>query len=511
MLRDSEFARRTEAGIQIRPGAVRLRWDLTDLATADGHLARGTFTGSAAALPEQNQLKMLDEALLGSNPIVALADVVAYFADAILSAARKHARGVDSQTLLADEGKQTLATVLMVAADSVAFGCGIEILQPVHVELDCPTLQWRQFEEMDRQAAQRRSADQVDQLRRSAELFKQFEAVRSAAPELSPGQVLSRIGTTDQADVFRAMVLASAQKSARSRLWAVAGNSLIRIDPEESPRTELVAVPPNLGPLRSVRSDGDGGLLLGCQAGVMRVIIDSPNDAVEYRDPEVTSRLGFNAAVMLGDRIWAAHGEAGLVCWILDQPEKPIFTLRPATSKIHGFAPRNLSRLDADRVILSSGGQLAIASNGGEITPIGQPAGADIVAIHVQPPQILTVHGDGQICSWSGEDFKPDCRQRRSGRIAAAAALPWMGDVRLLLATEDGPIVCVGPDDELLTQFTSVYPGLRIAAAAADAIAAVTADRQRLILWHPWDGRRPFSDLFIFGLAKHRIADIAFV
>ena len=213
MLRDSEFARRSETGIQIRPGAVRLRWDLTDLATADGHLARGTFTRQRRALPEPNQLKMLDEAFLGSNSVITLADVVVYFADAILSAARKHARGVDSQTLLADEGKQTLATVLMSAADSVAFSCGIEILQPVQVELNCPTLQRRQFEEMDRQAAQRRSADQVDQLRRSAELFKQFEAVRSAAPELSPGQVLSRIGTTDQADVFRAMVLASAQKA----------------------------------------------------------------------------------------------------------------------------------------------------------------------------------------------------------------------------------------------------------------------------------------------------------
>ena len=118
---------------------------------------------------------MLDEALLGSNSVVGLADVVVYFADAILSAGRKHARAVDLQTLLADEGKQTLATVLLAAADSVAFGCGIEMLQPVHVDLDCPTLQRRQFEEMDRQAAQRRSADQVDQLLMLAEWFKQLK------------------------------------------------------------------------------------------------------------------------------------------------------------------------------------------------------------------------------------------------------------------------------------------------------------------------------------------------
>ena len=439
MLRDSEFARRTVTGVEIRSSAVRLRWELTELATADGHLMRGAFTSSARALPEPNQLRMLDEALLGSHSVATLADVVVYLAEAISAAARKHAGAVEAQTLLGDEGKQAMAGALMEAADAVAFGCGIEMLQPAQVELDCPTLQRQRMEEMDRQAAQRRSADQVDQLRRSAELFKQFESVRSSAPELSPGQVLSRIGTTDQADVFRAMVLASAQKSGRSRLWAVAGNSLIRIDCEESPRTELVAVPANLGPLRSIHGDGAGGLLLGCQAGVMRVDNNSPADAVEFRDSEVNSRLGFNTAALLGDRIWAAHGEAGVVCWQLDQPDKPIFAFRPAESKIRGFSPRNLCRLDADRVIFSSGGQLAIGSKNGEISPVGQPGDSDIVGIHVQPRRILTAHGDGQVCSWSSEDFKLNYRQRRAGRIGAAAILPWMGDVAAVAGDRGRP------------------------------------------------------------------------
>jgi hypothetical protein len=490
---------------------MRLRWDLTELATVDGHLARGAFTASARALAEPNELKMLEEALLGSRRAVTLADVAAYFAEAISAAARKYARGVDAQTLIGDEDKQTLATALMETAGAVAFGCGIEILQPANVELDCPTLQRQRLEEMDRQTVQRRAADQVDQLRRSAELFKQFEAVRNSAPELSPGQVLGRIGATDQADVFRAIMLASSRKSPRSRLWAAAGNCLIRIDIDESPRAELVAAPMNLGPLRSIRGDGGGGLLLGCQTGVMRMDIDSPTHAVEYRDPELDGRLGFNGAVMFGDRIWASHGEAGLVCWMLDQLEKPVMTLRPSSSKIPGFSPRNLCRLDADRIIFSSAGQLAIVSRDGEITTVGQAADADVVGILVQSQRILTTHGDGHVCSWHSEDLRLKNRQRRAGRIGAATVLPWMGDARLLLATEEGPIVCVGPDDELMTQYTSPYPGLRIAAGADDAVAAVTADRQRLVLWHPWDGRKPFSDIFIYGLAKHRIADITFI
>ncbi len=122
----------------------------------------------------------------------------------------------------------------------------------------------------------------------------------------------------------------------------------------------------------------------------------------------------------------------------------------------------------------------------------------------------MTAHADGQICSWSAETWEITCRQRRSGNVLAAAALPWLGDVRLLLATETGGILCVGPDDEVLTQYSSPYQGLRIVAAVADKIAAVTSDRQRIMIWHSWDGKKPFLDLYLYGMAKHRIADISF-
>jgi len=150
MPESSDLARRTQSGIQIRPTGLRLRWDLTELATADGHISRGSFTATARALPDPNEIKMLEEALLGSRPTVTAADVVSHFAEAILAAARKYSREMDAQRLLGDDAKQNLASILMESAGAVAFSCGIEILQPAQVDLDCPTLQRQQFEEMDR-------------------------------------------------------------------------------------------------------------------------------------------------------------------------------------------------------------------------------------------------------------------------------------------------------------------------------------------------------------------------
>ncbi|HEX4054590.1 MAG TPA: hypothetical protein VHX86_10030 [Tepidisphaeraceae bacterium] len=511
MLQDSELARRIDGKIEIRTGGLRLRWDLSELVTADGHTAQGVFTGTVRALPDPNEIKMLEEALLGGGPAATGMDVVAHFATSILTASRKYARQCDAQNLVGDEGRRGMLGVLLEAARAVAFGCGVEVVQPAQVDLDCPTLKKQQIEAMQREAAQRRVADQVDHLRQSAELFGQFESIRASAPELSPGQVLSRIGAADQADVFRAIVAASAKNAERVKLWAVAGPYLISIEREESPRAEMIAAPDDLGPLRSVRGDGSGGLLLGCRSGVLRMNPDSPKDAGKYHDPDVNSQLGFNSAISTDDRIWAAHGEAGLVCWKLDQPDKPCYALRPTSAGIAGFSPRNLQRLAANRLIFSSGRQLYVVAGEATPTPIGQPADSDVVAIFLRPGQILTAHSDGQVCSWSGDNLQLDCRQRRAGRVEAAAVLPWLGDARLLLATEDGPIVCVGPDDELVTQYTSLHRGLRMVGGAADAVAAITPDRQRLVLWHAWDGRKPFAEMHIYGLARHRIADISFV
>jgi len=94
--------------------------------------------------------------------------------------------------------------------------------------------------------------------------------------------------------------------------------------------------------------------------------------------------------------------------------------------------------------------------------------------------------------------------------LTAAALLPWLGSNRLLLATDEGPIYCVGLDDELVTTYLSSHRGLRVVSAVADLVAAVSADRQRVVLWNSWDGKKPLAELSVSATAKHRVGDIEF-
>jgi hypothetical protein len=78
------------------------------------------------------------------------------------------------------------------------------------------------------------------------------------------------------------------------------------------------------------------------------------------------------------------------------------------------------------------------------------------------------------------------------------------------LANDDGPIQCLGTEDQLVTQYCSAHRGLKILAAAADWVVAVSADRQRLVLWNTWEGRKPATEISVSAVARHRVADVDF-
>jgi hypothetical protein len=509
MVSDSEFARRTLSGIEVRSTALRLKWELDELTTSDGHIARGVFTASARALADANELKMLDEALLSTRAVLTASDVTSYFAKSLLSAARKYAAAAQAESLLADEGRRAILGALMEAAGAVAFACGMEILQPAQIDLDCPSLARQRYEEIERQTTQRRAAEQVDRLRRSTELFTQFQSLRATAPALSAGQVLTQLSPDDQADAFRAAVQSAATSAAATTLYAVAGNSLIRIGREENSTLQSNEAPADLGPIRSIRPGSDGSILLGCRSGILQLDPANPQSGTRFRDAESTSQLGFNAAVILGGTLWASHREAGLVGWKLDQPDKPATAIRPNNSKIANFSPRHLARLDSARLVFSSGPRFVISTEAGDLTSV--ETHCEIAALFPQTARIITVHADGNICAWSTSDFELESKQRRAGRICAAALFPFLDDHRIVLATEEGPILCVGVDDDVITQYPTPYPAPRILTAGPDLLAAVTSDRQRLILWRTWDAKKPYRDLYLYNIARHRVADIALI
>jgi hypothetical protein len=510
------FARRNGSVLELRSGPVRLRWELDGLLCSDGHSLRLTFAAAVGPLDAPTERKMLQESLLADRAQIGSRDVVAYFQPSLREAAERYASTRPVSDLLADAGRLALRDALIASARAVAFNCGVEIVPPIELEAQSPSLRQQQAEASARQQADQRTARHVADLRQTAELYKEFQALRESSPLLTDGQALARFATTDQADLLKSLLMSSAGP-ASDCLWAAAGSALVRISHIDGssgpPATELVLVSDRLGPLRSVqwaRLDGRNVILAGARTGIWIIDPQYAADAQPFENPGMTSILGFNRARLVDGMLLASHGEMGLVSWDLSNPAQPRWVAAP----VAGAAPRFLLSGNDVAVFYAGGRSLMSVDRAGQCQAIVANGPADIVGLVAGENHLAVVYGDGAVClldrhnpglsghsSWT----------RPAGVIIAAGRLPWLSSSRLLLATEDGPVLCLGFDDPVCTQYRSAHRGLRMVAGSAGGVAAVSADRQRLIFWNSWEPARPAADIHLGAVARHRIADLAFV
>jgi hypothetical protein len=147
---------------------------------------------------------------------------------------------------------------------------------------------------------------------------------------------------------------------------------------------------------------------------------------------------------------------------------------------------------------------------GPQRTTLPAESNSPIVALLPSDRDLFVVHADGDVVRKDRATLETFDRARYSGTVTAAALLPWLGGVRLLLATADGPVCCVGVDDSLVTQYLSPLRGLKALAATRGIVAGISDDRQRVVLWNSWDARHPAAEINVTARTRHRVADVAF-
>jgi hypothetical protein len=495
----TEIARRIGGKIELRPEALRLRIRLRDITSSDHHLIDVDFTAAVRALDQRGEREMFEEVFLTARESASAEDVSAHFAPPLHRAVCSFAIKQTAAQLLEESSKRPLIDTLLSVAKSVAFSSGVELLAPFDVSLTSPTLQREQHETLEQKLTERRIAGQLQNVQRATELLREFDALRQAMPGLSPGKLLEQVVPANRGTTLQSLLLASSSGVA-AMLWAVAGPNLLKIDPRANPPSVTTSeLPADLGPLRSVQPH-EGRLLVGARSGVLIVDPANLNDPLRLRIPQMTSQLGFNSAVIAGEWLWASHSEAGVIGWKLARPDEPAVTIPLASH------PRNLVVLDDGHVVGSAGGTAFV------IEPMQTLASGEsqILFIAATREHVLLVRESGEITRLHRNDFRPLGTQRVAGETTAAGALPFLGSTRLLLATADGAITCVGGDDPLVTQYLSPHRGLRALAACGDIVAALSADRQRIVLWNSWAGEAPFAEIHVASIARHRAADICF-
>src|SRR5688572_28345090 len=491
----NELARRENGRLELRTTPMRVRWNLDDLVTADGHRLHCTFTASVGAINDPAEWRMLEEVFLTTTNhrrhAVTAEAIVSHFLPGLRAAASKVAGDHKADLWVKGDpaARQSLLDALRESGKAIAFSAGVEFLPPFDAHFESPTFQAQQVEQMQRTQAERRVAGQVEHFERASKLLKQFKELREAAPDLSASDILKQVSPAYQGLMLQTLLMAAGKAKSTACLWAVAGAALVKIDGRATPAImELTPLPQDLGPLRSVqpaRLDGKDVLLVGARGGV--IVFDAETrKSQQYADRSIDSQLGFSTAVVWNNQIWACHGDAGVVAWNVGQTDAPAQTIRPlelrgadsppplpsapspqqtyvsaggivASMSVRTAGIRNIAALDEDRIVFSVGRQLTTIDKSGIRFQVPMESDAEIIRIVPQPQakRVAVVQDDGTVSLRDLASLEPIARQRRTGRLSAAAPLPWLGEQRLLLATHEGPIHCVGLEDELVTQYMS--------------------------------------------------------
>lgn len=527
-LQPSEFARRDAAGVEVRPEPVRLSWRFDRLPTIDNHLLTIRISCAVRLAESATDRKMLAETLLSSRTSLSQADLAEHFRASL----EQSIAAVVARSNAAQVVAESLTESSTAELRRAAFMCGLELLNPVEVLVEAPTLTQRRLEEVSEALHAQRQEAQSQRIRRAADLLADFERMRTSLPQLSPGQVLSRFDPAEHGEILDSL-LAGSERSARpSTLWCVSGTKLVRAG-ADSRQLDVEELPQDFGPLRSVRVDALNGaqvLLIGARSGVF---VRKPDaSSTRFVASQCESQLGFNGALVLGSRLLATHGALGLVEWPIEDPAAGRVVFEPALESQSppelpaspasvspsqagiatgsAIAPgcRNLLRLDDESALLSSGSQLLLYRSG-QVSEMARSSPAMIVAVLADALRVFVVRDDGSVEVLSRSGLDTQHTLRTGAPVSAAATLPWFEQSRLLLALREGGIHCLGVDDDVVTRYVSPHRHYRTVAATAGTVAAISPDRQRVITWNVSDGHNPARELHVASLTRHRVADMA--
>ena len=414
----------------------------------------------------------------------------------VASALAEHA----VRELMEGEAIRSVAAALKAAAVKPLFAAGLELDGEPTVRVGAPDWQRRCVEEAAEAA--RTAAEE-----REGELLRRFEDIRRQNPDVAAGALLMGLPQVQRADALRAL-LKTAGSRRRSRIFAVAGDTLCEIDALADEVMPL-SLSGELGPLRSViaiRHKDRPHLLVGARDGVYLVDPEVPETAEAFDADVEGSPFGFSNLSYDAQSgvIYATHVDIGLASWQIDLGSRIVHH----ASAFKGEVPRQLDVHDG-QVIVAAGSTLwrvghdraPEAVDGVENEPICMLVGA--------PREVLMVHPSGAVNAFSRSDGKVTPATGRGDVVAVGAALPWLGESRLVLG--DGfstSLSQIGPHDDVRLGYNSPSGPFKCLEAGADVIAGVSADRYRLVCWLPWE-ERPFADLHMTSRTRSRLADVA--
>ena len=530
----------------VRVTPVEVEIDEVDLITRDRFQCRARVRLRVCVIPERSELQSFLKAIVGSHRVAQARTLVRYLRPAVRAALAKLAAEHDATDLADGRMAEEVSGALTEALQAPLFAAGLTLDSQPLALIESQTLRQVQLSEQDaalrqaehdaarevQKALERAQADHLDHL---ASLLGRLNELATASPEVELPELLRTFSERQRGQLYEALF--SAEPEAVRTRWIVvaAGPELLFFDPAdlESPRRRLT-ITGDAGRVRSIQTatDGDGHrvLLLGAATGVYRLPIDRT-------EPDLTLRVegtrsvqgGFNAAVLVGDRVLGSHSELGIHEWNVNEPgsSTPRFVSMTQNAKtvrsvdffdgcLYCSIDNRAIRWPADAGC--TGDSLAPVGNRCHTEPVSQPHSytgsmTTLTGLCPTPEGLFAGNVDGDILHWPKDgNTKPE--RVHTGTHRAAESI-WLlvshGVKRLVYSDTSLHVHARVLGDNYTCRYEAGGQTLRRVEVAPDMLVATNDLRDRLICWKPGEPGSPSGTIGVSRLCGHSVQDVCLV
>jgi hypothetical protein len=522
------------------------------LTTKDGFAVAASLAFAVQVVPEKAELLAFRTSMLGSSVRVRKDDLRQRCEASARHASVDFAKAREAAVLISPISHGEFERVLDERFQPLAFESGLVRTGETQIRFESPQYAEARRTE-DAAAARRKQQESEEQLRAAAaqarakhleELGTLLDQVRSMAAG-SGGNVADLIKTFDptrRGALYEGLAALNRSTVQTEAILVVAGEEILALDPA-GPRQPMHRrpLPRDAGPMRSIRviQDADKRIVLvGARSGVH--VINWPGESTQTHvfQADIQPRYGFNAAAIVGERIYATHSEIGLVCWpmrgshdrsetvlaspMVDARVPPVerdTQRRPCvgselclTDVTRGAkAVRDLQVDSIGRLWFSTDHRVVGWTPGSNAAPLLLQTPAVIESLVVAEDCIYAGLADGAVLRWNTSDPSGGPEKVRGPGHSAVGSLAWASGgcvPRLLIADGRSQLDLHVLGDTYRGEYRCEQR-LRWGFAADDYVVGVNDQRDQVLIWRIEEPGQPMASIHIGRLCGHSIQDVA--
>jgi hypothetical protein len=255
-------------------------------------------------------------------------------------------------------------------------------------------------------------------------------------------------------------------------------------------------------------------LLVGAATGVYLWPIDRSSPQSSFLVPDAPRvRGGFNAAALIGDRLFATHSELGIYEWNVSEPTSGKARFESMTRGAK--AVRDVELFDGDLYCSIDDRIIRWAADDPTDRPARIYTGRDSIITALCPSNdgLFAGNSDGDILHWpAAHDTEPELLHRGQKRAAESIWLLSSHGVRRLIFTDTSHRVQTRVlGDTFTCHYEAGGQTLRRVEVAPDLLVATTELRDRLICWTPGKPDKPFASIALASLTGRSVQDVCLV